>query len=449
MVKTVEKQRSFLEGSIWDKLILFALPLALTNILQQLFNSADMAVVGHFSGKEAFAAVGSTSTAINLLIEIFTGLSVGSNVIIARFIGKGDLKRANDAVHTSVLTALILGSFLGGIGIAVSKPAMMLMNVPDDVINHSVTYLRIYCAGLPFLVLYNFSAAILRSRGNSIKPLYVLFFAGVVNVVLNIIFVAFLDMDVAGVAIATVISNAISAFLLLSHLMFKDDMLKLEISKLKIEKNILLDFAKVGVPASFLGSVFSISNICVQSSINSLGTDVMSACAAAANVEVYIQFFGNAFAQAATTFVSQNYGAKKHDRCAKTVKIALAECISVTVVLSVVVFTFGRVFLRIFTNDNAVIELAMRRMIYTLLFKFIQCVMDIMVGVLQGYGYTLVPAFISVFGVCGTRLLWILLVFPHFGTLESIMIIYPVTQTIASVCHTFCYLLFKKKHLQA
>ena len=175
----------------------------------------------------------------------------------------------------------------------------------------------------------------------------------------------------------------------------------------------------------------------------------MSACAAAANVEVYIQFFGNAFAQAATTFVSQNYGAKKHDRCAKTVKIALAECISVTVVLSVVVFTFGRVFLRIFTNDNAVIELAMRRMIYTLLFKFIQCVMDIMVGVLQGYGYSLVPAFISVFGVCGTRLLWILLVFPHFGTLESIMIIYPITQTIASVCHTFCYLLFKKKHLQA
>ena len=449
MVKTVEKQRSFLEGSIWDKLILFALPLALTNILQQLFNSADMAVVGHFSGKEAFAAIGSTSTAINLLIEIFTGLSVGSNVIIARFIGKGDLKRANDAVHTSVLTALILGSFLGGIGIAVSKPAMMLMNVPDDVINHSVTYLRIYCAGLPFLVLYNFSAAILRSRGNSIKPLYVLFFAGVVNVVLNIIFVAFLDMDVAGVAIATVISNAISAFLLLYHLMFKDDMLKLEISKLKIEKDILLDFAKVGIPASFLGSVFSISNICVQSSINSLGTDVMSACAAAANVEVYIQFFGNAFAQAATTFVSQNYGAQKHDRCAKTVKIALAECISVTVVLSVVVFTFGRVFLRIFTNDNAVIELAMRRMIYTLLFKFIQCVMDIMVGVLQGYGYTLVPAFISVFGVCGTRLLWILLVFPHFGTLESIMIIYPITQTIASVCHTFCYLLFKKKHLQA
>lgn len=449
MVKTVEKQRSFLEGSIWDKLILFALPLALTNILQQLFNSADMAVVGHFSGKEAFAAVGSTSTAINLLIEIFTGLSVGSNVIIARFIGKGDLKRANDAVHTSVLTALILGAFLGGIGIAVSKPAMTLMNVPDDVINHSVTYLRIYCAGLPFLVLYNFSAAILRSRGNSIKPLYVLFFAGVINVVLNIIFVAFLDMDVAGVAIATVISNAISAFLLLYHLMFKDDMLKLEISKLKIEKDILLDFAKVGVPASFLGSVFSISNICVQSSINSLGTDVMSACAAAANVEVYIQFFGNAFAQAATTFVSQNYGAKKHDRCAKTVKIALAECISVTVVLSVVVFTFGRVFLRIFTNDNAVIELAMRRMIYTLLFKFIQCVMDIMVGVLQGYGYTLVPAFISVFGVCGTRLLWILLVFPHFGTLESIMIIYPITQTIASVCHTFCYLLFKKKHLQA
>ena len=449
MVKTVEKKRSFLEGSIWDKLILFALPLALTNILQQLFNSADMAVVGHFSGKEAFAAVGSTSTAINLLIEIFTGLSVGSNVIIARFIGKGDLKRANDAVHTSVLTALILGAFLGGIGIAVSKPAMMLMNVPDDVINHSVTYLRIYCAGLPFLVLYNFSAAILRSSGNSIKPLYVLFFAGVVNVVLNIIFVAFLDMDVAGVAIATVISNAISAFLLLYHLMFKDDMLKLEISKLKIEKNILLDVAKVGIPASFLGSVFSISNICVQSSINSLGTDVMSASAAAANVEVYIQFFGNAFAQAATTFVSQNYGAKKHDRCAKTVKIALAECISVTVVLSVVVFTFGRVFLRIFTNDNAVIELAMRRMIYTLLFKFIQCVMDIMVGVLQGYGYSLVPAFISVFGVCGTRLLWILLVFPHFGTLESIMIIYPITQTIASVCHTFCYLLFKKKHLQA
>ena len=449
MVKTGEKKQSFIEGSVWDKLILFALPLALTSILQQLFNSADMAVVGHFSGKEAFAAVGSTSTAINLLIEIFTGLSVGSNVIIARFIGKGDLNRANDAVHTSVLTALILGVVLGLIGIVVSKPALVLMNVPGDVINHSVMYLRIYCAGLPFLVLYNFAAAILRSRGNSTKPLYVLLFAGIVNVVLNVIFVAFLDMDVAGVAIATVISNAISAFLLLHHLIFKDDMLKLELSKLRIEKDILLDFAKVGIPASFLGSVFSISNICVQSSVNSLGTDVMSACAAAANVEVYIQFFGNAFAQAATTFVSQNYGAKNYNRCTKAVKIALAECISVTVVLSVVVFSYGRVFLRVFTNDNSVIELAMRRMIYTLLFKFIQCVMDIMVGVLQGYGYTLVPAFISIFGVCGTRLLWILLVFPHFGTLESIMIIYPITQTIASVCHYLCYLLFKKKHLQA
>lgn len=448
MFKAKTKDVSFLEGSIWDKLIFFALPLAATSILQQLFNSADMAVVGHFSGNGAFAAVGSTAVIVTLMIELFTGLSVGSNVIIARYIGSGNINRANDAMHTSVTLSVVVGIVLGVIGIIAAEPVLIIMKVPADILSDAVTYLRIYSAGLPFLVLYNFCASILRSRGNSTKPLYVLMFAGAVNVVLNVIFVAVLDMGVSGVAVATVISNAISAYFLIHYLMHKDILLKLDLYKLKLEKDIVIDFAKIGIPSSLLGSVFSISNICIQSSINSLGTDVISASAAASAVEIYVQFFGNAFAQAATTFISQNYGAKKYDRCKKIVRIALAESVLLTVILSIFIFTFGSTFLKIFTRSSVVIVLALSRMKYTLLFKFIQCVMDIMAGTLQGYGYTVVPAFVSVFGVCGIRLMWIFLVFPHYKTLDSIMFIYPVTQAIASIGHTLCYFKFKRKHFR-
>ena len=446
MLKSQVQTKTLTSGSIWDKLILFALPIAATLILQQLFNSADMAVLGHFADNQAFAAVGSTAVVINLMIELSSSFSVGVNVVIARFIGGGNIKKACYALHTAVCLALILGTVLGIAGFFVAEPLLKVMNVPENVFPLAVLYLRIYSAGFPFLVLFNVCAAALRSRGNSKKPLYVLLITGSVNLILNIIFVAALKMGVAGVAIATVISSILSALMLVYHLMFKDDLLKLYPSQLNIDIKTLGEFLKVGVPAGFLGSVFSVSNICVQSAVNSLGTDAVSASAAAANVEIYIQFFGNAFAQAATTFVSQSFGAGNYERCRKTVRIAICECVLITALLSVFVFSFGRTFLRIFTDDAGVIEIAMSRMKYTVLFKFIQCIMDIMVGVLQGYSYTFVPALISLFGVCGIRLLWIFAVFPQYNTLESLMVMYPLTQGIASVLHTFCYMLYKRNH---
>lgn len=446
MIKTAYDKKLFLNGSIWDKLILFALPLLATSILQQAFNSADMAIVGRFSEKADFAAVGSTGVVISLMIELFMGLSIGSNVIIARFIGKGDIHRVNDAIHTSVLLSIILGISVGIAGMVFAKPLLSVMQVPEDIINLATLYLKIYSAGLPFLALYNFCSSILRSKGNSTKPFFVLLLAGGINVILNIVLVAIMNMGVAGVAIATVISNAVSALLLLYHLCACDDLFKLNLRKLHIDYALLKDFAKIGIPSSLLGCVFSISNICVQSSVNSLGTNVISASSAASNVEIYIQFLGNAFAQAATTFISQNYGSKNYDRCNKITRIALAECVFMTLFLSITVFSFGRVFLKIFTTDSLVIEIAVARMKYTLLFKFIQCIMDIMVGCLQGYGYTLVPSVVSVFSVCVVRLLWIFLVFPKYRTLESIMVIYPITQALASIGLVICYMNFRKKY---
>lgn len=448
LIKTNKTNITFTEGSLWDKIIKFAIPLVAISILQQLFTTADMAIVGHCNGKQALAAVGSTAVITGFIIELFTGLSVGVNVVTAKFIGSGNLKQVGKTVSSSIILAMITGIILTSVGLTLSKLILNLMDVPQDILPQATVYLRIYIGGIPFLVIYNFCAAMLRSRGNTKLPFYVLLISGVINVILNMFFVLILKMGVAGVAIATVISQAISALCLVLHLIFKDDLLKLDLKNLHIDKEILLSFIKIGLPASFLGSVFSISNLCIQSAINSLGTDVVSASAAAANVEIYVQFFGNAFAQTATTFISQNYGAKNYPRCDRIAKTTLMQCVFVTLILSITVYLNSSLFLRLFTNDSTVIAIAVTRMKYTLLFKFIQCVMDIMVGCLQGYGYTFVPALISVFGVCGIRLMWIAFVFPHFHTLEGLMIIYPITQAIASVSHTLCYLIFRKNNFK-
>lgn len=417
-------------------MLLFVLPIAAASIIQQLFHSADTAVVGRFVGKEALAAVGGTTPLVNLFIEFFVGLSNAANVVVARFIGQGDKKRAGDAVHTAISVALISGVIVGAAGLLLSKPMLRLMLVPEDIIGLSAEYLRIYFIGMPFLMLNNFSSAVFRSRGNTQKPLCCLSVGGIVNVGLNLFFVLVLNAGVAGVAWATVISSGVSSALLIFLLTREDEIVRLSPGKLRIDREILAMLAKIGLPSGFLGSVFSISNVCTQSAINSLGTDAVSASSAAVNVEIYLQFIGNAFAQATTTAVSQNYGAKKRDRCVSVIKTALLLCVSATIVLSGAVYISGRRLLRIFVTDAAVIEIAMTRMKYTVVFKFVQSVMDIMSGGLQGYGYTLVPALISVFGVCGVRLFWIFAVFPNYRTLGSLMVIYPVTQAIAAVSYT-------------
>lgn len=414
---------------------MFVLPIAAASIVQQLFHSADTAVVGRFVGKGALAAVGGTTSLINLFIEFFVGMSNAANVIVARYIGQNDSKKANEAVHTSIAVAVISGLIVAVLGLFLSRPMLGLMLVPSDIIDLSSEYLKIYFLGMPFMMLNNFSSAIFRSRGNAKKPLFCLSVGGCVNVILNLIFVIAFDTGVAGVAWATVISSGVSSAILIILLMKEDDIIRLDPHLIRIDREILLSLIKIGLPSGFLGSVFSISNVCAQSAINSLDTDAVAASSAAVNVEIYLQFIGNAFAQTTTTAVSQNYGAKERERCVKVIKTALVMCVSITILLSGIVYISGRSLLKIFVTDEIVISIAMTRMKYTVIFKFVQSVMDIMSGGLQGYGYTLVPALISIFGVCGVRLFWIFAVFPNYKTLGALMVIYPITQGIAAISY--------------
>lgn len=444
-IKTKRKEMNLLEGSILKKMILYALPIFATSVLQQLFNTADMSVVGKFVSNEAFQAVGCTSTVIGLFIEFFLGFSVGANVVMSYLIGKKDDKKANDCVHTSILFSVICGFFIAVVGVFSARSILKLTKAPDNLLDMASLYLCIYFAGMPFYMLYNFCAAIFRSRGETRIPFYALMLGGVLNVGLNLFLVLVFHLGVAGVAIATVASNAVSSAILLVLLSKRTDMLKFSLKKLKLHGDLLGRIVKIGLPSGFLGSVFSISNFCVQSAVNSLGNDVIAASSAASNIEIYVQYIGNAFAQAATTFVSQNHGAKNRARCRKAARTAFGLCVSTTLVVSVAVYTVSGSLLKIFITDSTQISLALTRMKFTLLFKCIQSVMDVFVGCLQGYGFTFVPALISIFGVCGVRLLWIYTYFQTHASLEKLMVIYPVTWVLASLSHGICYLFVVNK----
>ena len=438
-------RQDFLDGALKKQMIIFAVPLVLTSVLLQLFNTADTAMAGRFIGKDALAAVGGTVTFTSFLIEFFLGFSNAVNVIIARFLGMNDSQRANNAVYTSVTISLFLGIAMGILGFCSVDVILDMMMIPDNIIESAAAYLRIYFTGIPFLMLYNFCAAVFRSKGCTKIPMVCLVMGGILKLAENFIFVVVLDFGITGMAISTVCANALSAGLLIWLLHRRDDEIRLACKLKKLDKDCILSVLKIGLPSSFLGSVFSVSNLCVQASINSLGSDVMAACSAAIGIEIYIQFFGNAFAQTATTFTSQNYGAGRIERLNKITVTALVLCNTVTVTLSFLAFGMSNSLLRIFVTDAAVIALARTRMIYTLLFKPVQAVMDIMSGCLQGYGYTLVPAVISAFTVCGVRLLWVYTVFAHNRTLETLMFIYPITQGMAALSHTICYIFLLRK----
>ncbi len=426
-------------------MLVFALPLVVTSVFMQLFSTLDMAIAGHFISKQALAAVGSTTIISSLFIEFFLGFSNAANVVISQFIGKGDKENAGRAVHTSVFLSLIFGLGIAAIGLSATRPILTLLSVPEDIFELSAAYLRTYFLGIPFFMVYNFTAAIFRSKGETRLPMLCLVSGSLLKCVLDLLFVAVFNMGVVGMGLATVCANGLSAFMLVIFLIKRKDELRLDLKCIKPKKDIVIALLKIGLPSSFLGSVFSISNICTQSAINSLGTDAIAASTAAASIEIYVQFFGNAFAQAATTFTGQNYGAKRLDRLNRVTVTALVLCNLVSVVLSITAFAFGGSLLKLFVTDAAVITLALSRMKYTLLFKPVQAVMDIMSGCLQGYGYTLVPAIASLFSVCGVRLLWIFLIFPQNRTIDTLMMIYPITQGLAAISHTVCYCLLQRK----
>ncbi len=442
-----KKDRGILTGSLWKAILIFALPIAAGNMLQQLFNTADVAIVGKFAGKEALAAVGSNGPIINLLLNLFIGISVGANVVIARYIGEGNNERVSKASHTAVVVSVVSGVIVMLLGLILARPMLVMMNSPEDVIDLATLYLRIYFCGMPFMMLYNFSAAILRSRGDTKRPLVCLAVSGVINVILNLVFVIFLKMSVAGVALATVIANAVSSALVFWFLTKEKGALKIEWSKLRIDKNILKEFARIGIPSGLQGAVFSASNLFVQSSLNSLGSNYMAGSSAALNFEFYVYHLMSGFSQATVTFTGQNYGAGNYRRCRSVAKWNLFLGIAFGSVLVTGMMLLRGEMVYIFTDEALVAEIATIRMMYILPFIMLNSASDILSGSMRGVGHSLVPAMITIGGVCGVRLIWIYTVFAKVKTFEILMMIYPVSWAITAVGIIGAYFVVRKKEL--
>lgn len=434
-----KKEMDLLRGSLWDKILMFALPLAASSILQQLFNSADVAVVGHFAGSRALAAVGSNGAVINLLVNIFVGLSVGANVIIARFIGERNQKKIESAVHTAITVAIISGFIIMAIGLLITRPVLTLMSTPDDIIDLAILYLRIYFLGMPFMMLYNFGAAILRSRGDTKRPFICLLISGIVNVLLNLFFVIVCKLSVAGVGIATVMSNVISSLMVLYFLMHEDSEIKVTLRNLRIDFRVLKEIAKIGLPAGLQGVVFSFSNICIQSALNSLGSDTVAGSAAALNFEYFVYFLLNSFTQACVTFTSQNYGAKEYGRCHRVTQLCVLMGFVASTALSLSFYFLGDTVLRFYTSEPAVIEIGLVRMKYCLVMQFVSVFMDVFSGSLRGLGYSLIPALIALASSCGFRLLWVYTVFPTHRTFTTLIMSYPMSWVIGSAGTMIAY----------
>lgn len=425
-----------LSGSMWDKILLFALPVAATGILGQLFNASDVAIVGNFASTDrvaAVAAVGANGPVIGLVLNLFIGIALGANVVIANAIGRGDRETVSRAVHTSIVASVLGGFIVMLIGQLLAKPVLLMLNVPDDVFPLAMTYMRIYLLGLPVIFLYNFESAIFRSVGDTKTPLIALAVSGILNVLLNVFFVTVLDMTVDGVAVATVIANLVSSLILGRKLLKSELSIHIDFKALRIDWKILWRILKIGLPAGIQSAVFSLSNIIISSAVNSLGKVTMAASSAGFNVEIMAYYILNSFGQACTTFVGQNYGAAQVDRCRKTLKLCIIENIIVTGITVLIMLLSGRFLIGLFNNDPEVIEIGFMRLkiVYT---SYIFCLLyEVMSAYMRGYGISLVPAILTMLGVCGIRITWIYTVFPMSRTFETIMIVYPISLAATAV----------------
>lgn len=432
-------------GPVLKKILIFSIPLMLSGVLQLLFNAADIIVVGRFAGSQSLAAVGSTTALINLLINIFIGLSVGANVVVARAYGGRRDKDVSEAVHTAIAVSIVSGVILIVMGFVFSKLMLELMGTPDDVIDKAVLYMRIYFAGMPVVMLYNFGSAILRAVGDTRRPLYFLTIAGVVNIVLNLFFVIVMNLDVAGVALATVLSQCISAGLVLRCLAKSEGGLKLELSKIKIHRKKMFQIFKIGLPAGMQGAIFSVSNVLIQSSVNSFGSIAMAGNAASANIEGFVYNAMNAVYQTNLSFTSQNIGGKKYTRVNKILFTCLGTVTAVGMILGFGAYAIGDELLLIYSTDPEVIRFGMLRMSIIATTYFTCGWMDTMVGSLRGIGYSVLPMIVSLTGACGLRILWIFTIFAQQKTLTSLYISYPVSWVITASVHMLCYFLIKRK----
>ena len=439
-------RKTMTEGSLWNKILGFAFPLALTGILQQMFSAADLAVVGNFTedlGEACMAAVGANTPIMSFIINGFLGISLGANVVIANAIGRKDEKTVQKAVHTSLIVAIICGILTAILGQLIAEPLLRSQKISDEAVDMAILYFRIYVGGLPVILLYNFEAAIFRGIGNTRLPFIALVISGVINVGLNIFFVLVLHRTVDGVAIATVISNLISSAILLVCLRKSTTPAKFDTKKLHIDKPVLKMILKIGIPASLQACVFSAANVIIQSAINSLGTVVAAASSAAFNLEIFSYYVLNSFGQACTTFTGQNYGAWKIDRCKKSLKLCLLEGIIIEGIMVAMLLICGRNMLSIFTQEPELIEIGYVRVLFITTAHLFSLFYDVMSGYMRGYGISLSPAIVTMAIICGIRIFWIYVVFEMFHTFTSIMAVYPISLGVNAIA-IFILLMIKR-----
>ncbi len=446
----MKNQLDMTKGPIFKELIIFSVPLILSGVLQLLFNAADVIVVGRFAGDNSLAAVGSTSSFINLMLNLFIGISIGSSVVSANYFGAGKIRELRNTVHTSMLLSIYSGIGLTVLGVIFARPILHLMQAPEEVLVLAVLYLRIYFAGISATVIYNFGSALLRAKGDTQRPLYILMVAGVINVILNLIFVIIFRMDVAGVALATVISQIFAAGFVIALLMREEDGFKLELKMLKIHKYILIRIIKIGVPAGFQGMMFSISNMVIQSSVNSFGPIVIAGSSAGINIEGFVYLAMNGFSQGALTFVSQNMGAGQKDRIKKLLFISLLTVLVVGEGLGFLVVIFARQILGVYSKNPLVIEAGIRRLTVICSTYALCGIMDTMSNIIRGIGHSLLPMIVCIVGVCVFRIVWLSTIFltPQFHTEFIIFVSYPISWTVTFIAHCICFAkVFKKVFL--
>lgn len=447
----IEKTKNYgmdlTSGPVLKKMLLFAVPLMCSSILQLLFNAADIVVVGRFAGDNSLAAVGSNTALINLATNFFVGLSVGVNVLAARFYGGKQNKELSDTVHTAIFVAVASGIFLNVAGVVFARQILIWMCTPAEVLPLAAMYLRVYFFGMTAMMLYNFGSAILRAMGDTKRPLYYLLGSGVINVILNLLFVILFKLDVVGVGLATVISQYISAGLVIRCLMREKSAVRLIPKNICLKKNIFIKILQIGIPAGVQGVVFSLSNVVIQSSVNSFGSVVMAGNSAAQNIEGFVYMAMNAFHQAAITFTGQNMGAGKKERVLRITIVAQLCVVAVGISVGNLAVLCGRQLLGIYSANPAVIDAGMVRLKGICSVYELCGMMDVMVGVLRGLGYAVMPMIVSIIGACGLRLLWIATVFqiPRWHTIKVLYMSYPVTWIITGGIHVICFLVIGRK----
>lgn len=432
-------------GPLFSKIVLFSIPLMLTGILQLLYNTVNIAVVGHFLGRDALAAVGSTTALINLIINLFIGLSIGSSVLMARYYGSGRLQDANETVHTSIAVSAVSSIILTVFGVLMAKPLLQAMGTPSDVLDQAVLYMKIYFLGMPASMIFNFASAILRAVGDTRRPLYFLSISGIANVVLNLLLVIEFHTDIGGVAAATVVSQYISVVLILLCLIRSEGCIQLRLRKIRFHRDKLVDIVKIGLPAGMQGTIFNFSNVLIQSSVNSFGSVVMAGNTAAMNIESFVYVSMNSIYQTALNFTSQNVGAKKYDRVGRILGECLISVTAVGIVMGGLSYLFAGKLLGIYSSDPEVITVGIIRLAYICLPYFLCGIMDVMVGSLRGMGYSMLPMLSSVIGVCGIRITWIYTVFTVNRSLESLYISYAISWAITALVHLICIVFIRQR----